>query len=136
MMELLGFTRKEAGVLLFLVLTFIVGMGIQVVRQHWAPLPTYEGESTISEIASSAEPVLPKRENPSSTEENTAGYISLNRADKEELEGLPGIGPVTAERIIAYRKANGSFQSMEELLQVKGIGKKTVKKLEPYLQLN
>jgi hypothetical protein len=60
MIELLGFTRKEAGVLLFLALTFIVGMGIQVVRRRWAPLPTYEAESAVSEIGSSAESVFTK----------------------------------------------------------------------------
>ena len=136
MMELLGFTRKEAGVLLFLVLTFIVGMGIQVYRQHWAPLPEHAAETVVSEIPSSAEPVRQKGDLQSSEKENSAGCVSLNHAGKEELERLPGIGPVSAERIVAYRNRNGYFQSFEELTKVKGIGEKTVEKLKPYLELN
>jgi comEA protein len=136
MMELPGFTRREAGVLLFLVLTFIAGMGIQVYRQHWAPLPAHVAETAVLEIHSSAEPILGKEEIRSSEIEKPAGRISLNRASREELEKLPGVGTVTAGRIIDYRNGNGSFQSVEELVRVKGIGKKTVKKLEPYLKLD
>ncbi len=136
MMELLGFTRKEAGVLLFLILTFIVGMGIHVYHQHWAPLPAHVTETDVSEIISSSEPIHQKEGIQSSETEKLAGCISLNRAGKEELERVPGIGPVTAERIVAYRDGNGSFQTIEELIKVQGIGKKTVKKLKPYLQLN
>lgn len=50
------------------------------------------------------------------------GLISLNRADAAELEGLPGVGPVLAERIVAHRDQNGSFSQVEDLLQVPGIG--------------
>ncbi|MCL4306174.1 ComEA family DNA-binding protein [bacterium] len=50
--------------------------------------------------------------------------VDLNSADAERLEHLPGIGPVLAERIIAYRNANGPFQSIDELENVSGIGPK------------
>lgn len=48
--------------------------------------------------------------------------IDLNRATVKELESLPGIGEELARRIIEYREENGSIQSVEELLEVKGIG--------------
>src|SRR5262249_24665875 len=50
--------------------------------------------------------------------------LDLNRADVKELEELPGIGPVLAERIVDYRKSGNTFRSIDELREVKGIGKK------------
>lgn len=60
--------------------------------------------------------------------------VNINTADKAMLTLLPGIGPVTAEAILAYRKDNGDFKSIDELTKVKGIGDKTLVKLKPYLQ--
>ena len=48
--------------------------------------------------------------------------LNLNTATAEELETLPGIGPVLAQRIVEHRAAHGAFTSVEELLQVEGIG--------------
>ena len=53
--------------------------------------------------------------------ESTLG-VDLNRADAAELETLPGVGPVLADRIVAYREANGPFSTIEDLLSVPGIG--------------
>lgn len=54
--------------------------------------------------------------------------LNVNTATAEELDALPGIGPVTAEAIVAFREANGPFTSIESLLDVKGIGKATLAK--------
>jgi comEA protein len=60
--------------------------------------------------------------------------ININSADKNELKKLPRIGPAMASRIIEYRKANGPFKSIDELMKVKGIGKKTFSMIKPYLR--
>lgn len=50
------------------------------------------------------------------------GLIRVNSASASDLEGLPGVGPVLAERIVAYRESVGSFETVEDLLDVPGIG--------------
>ena len=50
------------------------------------------------------------------------GLIVLNQADSSQLQKLPGVGPVLAERIVAHREANGPYQTVEDLLEVPGIG--------------
>jgi competence protein ComEA len=50
--------------------------------------------------------------------------LDVNRATEQELEALPGIGPVLAERIVEYRQSRGAFRDVEQLRNVKGIGKK------------
>ncbi|MCC7477032.1 helix-hairpin-helix domain-containing protein [bacterium] len=61
--------------------------------------------------------------------------LELNRASRLQLESVPGIGPVLAQRIIDYRKAQGRFSSLEQLDEVKGIGPKTLASLRKYLYL-
>ena len=53
---------------------------------------------------------------------NSSKKININNAKQEELERLPGIGTSTAIKIINYRKENGKFKSIEEIMEVKGIG--------------
>lgn len=50
------------------------------------------------------------------------GLVSVNQADASDLEQLPGVGPVLAERIVSYREDNGPFNEVEDLLDVPGIG--------------
>ncbi|MBM3680002.1 MAG: ComEA family DNA-binding protein [Actinobacteria bacterium] len=52
----------------------------------------------------------------------TTGLVHLNGASVEDLDALPGIGPATAERIIAWRDEHGGFSSVEQLVEVPGIG--------------
>ena len=62
--------------------------------------------------------------------------IDLNRADITVLTELPGIGPKIAERIAAYRQANGPFESIEDLIKVKGIGPATFEKLKSLITVS
>ena len=55
--------------------------------------------------------------------------INLNTATMEQLQELPGVGPVTAQRIVDYRE-NSPFSAPEDLMEVKGIGQKTFAKLK------
>jgi competence protein ComEA len=58
----------------------------------------------------------------------TAGLININTADAHKLEELPGIGPATAQAIIAYREANGPFKHIDELENVPRVGASTIDK--------
>lgn len=60
------------------------------------------------------------------SETEKVDLISISRANSEELQTLPRVGPATAERIIAWREAHGPFQSVEDLLAVSGIGPATL----------
>lgn len=55
--------------------------------------------------------------------------LNINKASKKELTGLAGVGEKKAEAIIDYRKENGDFKKIEDLMKVKGIGPKVYKKL-------
>ena len=62
--------------------------------------------------------------------------VNINTANAVQLEALPGIGEVTAERIVTYRNENGNFASVDDLAKVKGIGSKTLEKIRGQLVLH
>jgi competence protein ComEA len=62
-----------------------------------------------------------------------AGQVDINAADADVLATIPGIGPGLAERIVAFRAANGAFASVDELLDVSGITDRRLDALLPYV---
>ena len=62
------------------------------------------------------------------------GRVDINRADKEELMRLPGIGETKAEAIIAYRREHGDFESPEALLEVPGIGEGLLERIRDLIK--
>ena len=59
--------------------------------------------------------------------------VNINHADLVQLQTLPGVGPALAERIVTHREANGPYASIEQLLDVKGIGDKKLEKIKAHL---
>lgn len=63
------------------------------------------------------------------------GLVNLNTADLATLDELPGVGPVTATAIVAWREENGGFRAVDDLLEVSGIGEVTLSELAPLVTL-
>jgi competence protein ComEA len=127
-----GFTRNEQRVILFLTAAFFSGALIKSVRENARPFPDAPesfGFNRMERPESRAKPEGGGREKESSG-------VSLNKAGSRELERLPGIGPVMAERILAYRRECGRFRSVDDLIRVRGVGPKTLEKIRPYLRLD
>ncbi len=64
-----------------------------------------------------------------------AAIVNINTASASMLEGLPGIGKATADRIVEYRQKNGGFKKVEDLMNIRGIGEKSFLKLKPLVMV-
>jgi competence protein ComEA len=85
-------------------------------RSERAAPPVFEREAGPSRPAPASDARMPAR-------------LDLNRASGEELQTLPGVGPVMAERILTLRRALGRFRRLEELESVRGIGPATIERI-------
>jgi competence protein ComEA len=74
--------------------------------------------------------VLPGATEKPDASEAGQDLVNINTASAEELDNLPGIGPTIAQRIVEYREANGSFQTIDDLMNVSGIGPSTFENIK------
>jgi competence protein ComEA len=101
--------------------------------------PTLDGDiqrlNLAARLADGQQIVVPKRANPmlaiySGSPSPTPGRLNLNVASVAELDRLPGVGPVTAQRIVAYREQHGPFTSIEQLRQANLVNASTFEKVK------
>lgn len=75
----------------------------------------------------------PERDTALATADDTESSVNINEADMYTLCTLPEIGDVMAERIIEYRTVNGKFEVKEDIMKVRGIGRKTFDEIKDYI---
>jgi comEA protein len=107
-----------------------------------------QGTSIVSDLEANADDVSNKDQNlqvhSQSKRRASSAYhkkpahppiTNLNTAKSQQLQLLPGIGPKMAERIVEYRKVNHGFQTIEQVMDVKGIGEKKFAKMKAFLKV-
>lgn len=114
------FTRDERAVVVFLAVSLAVGSLVMAARRVDPRLATEASPSGTGSAAVAAPADAP------------AWPVDVNRASADELVALPGVGPARAAAIVALRDARGGLRSLDELLDVKGIGPKTLERLRPF----
>jgi len=117
------FTPDERNIIIFIVVFLVIGLIVLNVKNISSIL---DADST-STVQDSIKKVVEKSREPM--------MININIADIETLAELPGIGPAKAQAMFEYRTQQESLSSLIELVNIKGIGKKTLAKLLPYLEM-
>ena len=125
---------KTLHLLLAVVITLSLGISL-FVGDVFAAAEKKEATASVEKTVAPQKAVTDEQKTAVKAVKGIPKDVNINTADKETLVLLPGIGPVAAEAILAYRKDNGNFKSIEELTKVKGIGDKTLEKLKPFLQV-
>lgn len=141
----IGFTQTESRVVVFLVASFVLGLGIKVVKDTMLQPAKFDYAAADSEFAvrsrlADAEPVADSASSPDripefQPDDGEAHLVDINTATLRELIPLPGIGEKMAARILEYREEHGRFSSVDDLRNVKGIGTKKLEQLRKYCTL-
>ena len=108
----------------------------------WADLLAVPGigPATLDRLRPHVDPLSEGRSGPKPTERSDRGEarvrrVALNSADAQDLQRVPGIGPVLAERIVADRRRHGPYPDVQALVRVPGIGPATVRRLRPHVRI-
>ncbi len=151
-----GFTKNEAGVIVFLAAALLAGGAIDMLRGSEADPQRMDASDDIRvaleaqdsvfaarsaspeaapSISDSAAATLPTDAARPRGPEPLSARIDINRASETDLTRLPGIGPATAKKIAAYRSEHGRFRSIEDVMRVKSIGPKKFEKIRQFISV-
>ena len=116
----------------------VLWIGWQVPQTMQRPAVTHAASLPAEGTTVTPAPAVDSRTSPGTVgEERTLSsrsqLVDLNRATAADLDQLPGVGPVLAKRMVDYRKSVGRFRAVEDLRAVKGIGKKKLERLKPFV---
>lgn len=135
--EWLALTKAERNVILFLVTTMGIGAGLRLYQSSFPNLPQFDyrvSDSTFTVLSAGTEDSsssVPDRQEVREEPQR----LNMNTATKQQLMDLPGIGEVTAERILKYRNERGKFSDIEDLRAIKGISKNKLERLSPMITI-
>jgi len=155
-----GFTSQETTIIITLIITFAIGLVIKYSGwkrpeyfNYTEPDKQFEEVSKLTfdslkkqklseiqleksdEIKKTADSLLVIKESLPKKDFKPDKKININKALEADLMLLPGVGEITAERIIEFREKNNGFKSTEELMKIKGIGEKKFEKLREYITI-
>ncbi|MEN3038496.1 MAG: helix-hairpin-helix domain-containing protein [Candidatus Kryptonium sp.] len=144
---MIGLTKSESVVFWFLIVAFVAGVAIRLVKGDVVKKETTkfdysafdkEFERRSAEIEKYVSAGNKNTDNKFADENFVSApfKVNINTATKEELMKLPGIGEKTAEQIIKHREIYGKFGKIEDIMNVKGIGQKKFERIKNYLTTN
>lgn len=119
---MLGLTRQEKAVIIFLVAMALLGLGIKSVKSGKGRANLQVRTSELTQQEQDIDEILKQ-----------ARIVNINRASLEEITSLPGIGLTLARRIVEYRQVHGRYEKPEQLLEVPGIGPKKFEKIKEFV---
>jgi competence ComEA-like helix-hairpin-helix protein len=149
-----GFTSTETGVVVFLALATMAGETIRLVRGERIPersdveLAYREHDSLFAALSNKAfddaaatprlEAAVVRTDSAVTRSGGPSGTrpIDINTASEAELDALPGIGPATAAKIVAYRLTVGRFREVEDIMRVPSIGRKKFERIQALIRVS
>jgi competence protein ComEA len=131
----LSITRRESIAVLTLAVLFVLGLAVRHVQQQQVPPLSVDSLVAQPPSDSTAAPAASPAAASTAPSPSADAPINLNSAPRGALEALPGIGPALSERILTYRSSQRSFQRVDELQRVRGIGPKTLEDLRPMVRV-
>ncbi|NIP41489.1 MAG: helix-hairpin-helix domain-containing protein [candidate division Zixibacteria bacterium] len=126
------FSNGDIWAILFLLACMLIGGAIMIYQKHNRNQPP---ELIIETVGEADFPQQTSMQPVTASAASRSLKININSAPADSFELLSGIGPVYAERIVKYRQNIGYFQSLEQLMDVRGIGQRTFDKIKNYLTL-
>jgi comEA protein len=130
----LSLTPAERRVILFLTGTLIVGAAIRYYQEAFPPEQKFNYHAADSSFAAFQARIAADTALPDPGHQDH--LLNINSASMAELLSLPGIGRTLAERIVQHREQEGQFGAVEDLQNIKGISKKKLEKLKPFISIH